>query len=252
MKKSPFRVEEERARLAAKGKLSELRRMYSTHMPEIPDLNSATFWDERLIKRMPLSKQDGMTQDRARLAARLVPMSARNILDIGIGPGWVEELLEHRGIDLYGTDISEETIKNMKQRFPKDHFSVESLYDLHRQKRKYDAVIMLEVLEHVPPSRTFKVLHDIYSILNDNGHFILSVPMNEGLETMSDNPNGHVRMYTEPLIKSELQITGFTVIRTTTLYAFPTLYMLKNLLAKTILSNHWKPNNIVVLAQKTK
>ncbi len=72
--------------------------------------------------------------------------------------------------------------------------------------------------------------------------------MNEGLEEMKDNPNGHVRMYTQDLIKAELEIAGFNILAFKTLYAFNTHYMFKKIISK-ILRNKWIPNNIIVLAQ---
>ena len=72
--------------------------------------------------------------------------------------------------------------------------------------------------------------------------------MNEGLEEMKDNPNGHTRMYTEDLIKAELKIAGFSVLDFKTLYAFNNYYQVKKTISK-IFRNRWQPNNIVLLAQ---
>jgi TolB-like protein len=72
--------------------------------------------------------------------------------------------------------------------------------------------------------------------------------MNEGLEEMKDNPNGHLRMYTEDLITAELRLAGFKVLAVKTLFAFKNFYKVKKIIAR-ILKNRWKPNNIIVLAQ---
>jgi 2-polyprenyl-3-methyl-5-hydroxy-6-metoxy-1,4-benzoquinol methylase len=249
MKLSPFGVEYRRQHLAQEGKLKELKDTYSKSLPEISDLNTRPFWNERLEVRTPLAQADGMTQKRAKTVAKWLPRSVESLLDIGIGAGWVEELLEKRNLKLYGTDISDATIKNVGNRFKDGKFWVENLYDLPTKDHViYDAVLLLEVLEHVPPSKTFGVLKNIKSVLRPNGWLIVSVPTNEGLDHMSDNPNGHVRMYTVPLLHAELALAGFRVRQTKTLYAFPNLYRLKQLIAS-IWRSKWKPNNIIVLAQ---
>ncbi len=76
--------------------------------------------------------------------------------------------------------------------------------------------------------------------------------MNEGLEEMVKsgfNPNAHVRVYTKELIKAELEMVGFRVVKHRLLYAFHKNYWIKSLLTKLFGLNK-KPNNIVLLAQK--
>jgi 2-polyprenyl-3-methyl-5-hydroxy-6-metoxy-1,4-benzoquinol methylase len=249
MKISPFKIEHNRNDLAIAQRLDELKKTYTSKFPEIIDLNSQVFWNERLTIRQPLSDQDGMTQKRSRIISQLLPLSVRTLLDLGIGPGWVEELLEKRGtITFFGTDISDKTIKNVKKRF-KGNFWVESIYEKHKRKEKYDAIMTLEVMEHIPPSKTFVILKKIHDLLIPNGYYVVSVPTNEGLEIMKDNPNGHVRLYTVPLICAELEIAGFKVLNIKTIYAFKNYYFIKDILAK-IMRHKWKPNNIIVLAQK--
>lgn len=248
MGKAAIDIEYKRSKLAAEDKLQELKETYSSKYPEIKDLNSAKHWDERQNLRMDLMQQDGMTQDRVRMAARFVPNSVQKILDIGIGHGWVEEILEKRNITFYGNDISPQTIHNIKERF-KGHFTVQTLYMLNYEKSFFDAVLLLEVLEHVSPSKTLRVLKKIHTFLKPNGYFILSIPTNEGLDKMKNNPSGHVRMYTIPLIQAELEITGFKILQLKTLHAFSTHYALKKLIAKAW-KNRWKPNNIIIQAQK--
>jgi 2-polyprenyl-3-methyl-5-hydroxy-6-metoxy-1,4-benzoquinol methylase len=250
MNLSSYSIEHKRAQLAKEGKLDQLRLLYTPKYPEIKDENTAPFWNERYRRRSPLAEQDGMTRDRVRITANFYPASTlpkSTVLDIGIGDGWLEEILELKNVQLYGNDISDIAIRNAKQRF-KGEFNIQSIYHL-KYDRLFDAIFLLEVLEHIPPSKTFKVLGDIYKLLKPHGYFILSVPTNEGLETMPNNPNSHLRMYTIPLIHAELEMAGFLVSQVKTLYAFPTHYALKKLLTR-IWPNRWQPNNIIIQARK--
>ncbi len=243
-----FKVEKYRHQLASLGKLSVLKTKYSRNFPSIENLNTGEFWDERIDEHTDHIPPDGMTKDRIETTYEFLPKRVRRVLDIGAGYGYVEKLLsKNTNIEIFGNDISPNAIKNLKKRF-KGKFKLESLYEMKYKSEFFDAIFLLEVLEHVPPSKTFGLLADIKRMLKKSGYLILSVPMNEGLEEMIDNPNGHVRMYTHDLIKAELEIAGYDVLNSKMLYAFNTDYALKKLISK-IFKNRWQPNNIVLLAQ---
>ncbi|MEK7160148.1 MAG: class I SAM-dependent methyltransferase [Patescibacteria group bacterium] len=247
-KKDPFKLEKLRQNLASKHKLSELKLLYDKSLPEISDLNTSNFWNERIQKQIDYAPEDGMTRDRINIAYQYIPKTAKRILDIGAGYGYIERLIsKNKTIEIYGNDISENAINNLTKKF-KGNFKLESIYKMKYEPNSFDTVFMLEVLEHIPPSKTFKVLKDVKKILKKNGCLILSVPTSEGLERMSDNPNGHVRMYTKDLIKAELEIAGFKILEIKTLYAFKNFYFIKNLISK-IFKNRWEPNDIVIKAE---
>lgn len=248
MQKSPYKTEYVRNDLAEKGKFSELKKTYSKNFPEIKDENSATFWNVRLDKKHTLQMEDGMTQERINISAKFLPKNVKRVLDIGIGYGFIEEILlqKIKNIEIYGNDISPIAVDYLKSKFP-GIYKVESIYDMNYSGNFFDAIFLLEVLEHIPPSKTFSVLGNIKKMLKKGGVFILSVPMNEGLEQMKNNPNSHVRIYTKSLIMAELEIAGFEVLSYKTIYAFASLYWLKSNLAK--FWKRWEPNNIIVLAK---
>jgi len=117
----------------------------------------------------------------------------------------------------------------------------------------FDVVIVLEVLEHIPPSKTFLALTELKRVMKKGATLIVSVPLNEGLKEMVNkgiNPNGHVRVYAPELIVAELKIARFKVKRKIFLFAFKEMYFIKKLLQKSILRKRWKPNNIIIFANK--
>lgn len=244
-----FNVEECRQILANEREFIQLKKMYSAKYPEIKNLNTADFWNNKLRIVQYLKDQDGMTQDRVNIAADFLPVTAKRILDIGAGNGYLEELLSNRNqLKLYANDISFNCIRNFKKRFT-GNFKVESIYKMRYKNNFFDAIFILEVLEHIPSCHLFKVLKKIYRILKKNGLLIVSVPMNEGLKYKKENLSGHVRDYTYPLISAELMLSGFRILDKKQLYAFSDFYSIKKLVAK-IIKNIWKPNNIVLRAQK--
>lgn len=246
--KKPFLAERARQILASMSNLNLLKEIYGSKYAEIKNLNTGAFWNSKLSQIGSLEKQDGMTKDRVRTAYQFLSRNAQKVLDIGAGNGFIEELLSQRDIKIYGNDISSVSVNNLKSRF-KGEFRKESLYRMKYSRNSFDAVFALEVLEHVPPSKIFNLLKKIKKILRKNGSFILSVPTNEGLEKMKNNPSGHVRTYTENLIRAELGVAGFKVIKLKTLYAFKNFYAFKKI-SSNFLRNRWKPNDIIVLARK--
>lgn len=246
-KKNPFKIEKCRQVLAINGDLSTLKKFYKEKLPEIKDLNTSTFWNKKLHVNESISQQDGMTRDRIKTVVGFLPSKNIKLLDIGAGHGFLEEKLP-KNVDIFANDFSEESVKHLKKRF-KGNFEVQSLYGLSYKQNYFDAICILEVLEHVSPNKVLNVLKRINQLMKPIGTLIVSVPMNEGLETMKQNPNGHIRMYTPELITAELELAGFTVSEMKTLYAFKNSYFLKMLIAK-VIRNKWQPNNIILKAVK--
>jgi len=247
--KKPFLVEKARQILASINDSDSLKATYSSKYAEIKNLNTSSFWNEKLKHDSGLNAQDGMTKDRIKTAFEFLPRNAKKILDIGAGNGFIEELLSSKDVKVFGNDFSDVSVKNLKNKF-KGRFRKESIHKMRYPKRSFDAVFALEVLEYVVPSKIFNLLKKIKEILKKNGSLIISIPTNEGLEKMKSNPSGHTRTYTENLIRTELKIAGFRIIKLKTLYAFKNFYGFKKISSK-FLQNRWKPNDIIVLAKKT-
>lgn len=245
--KEPFLVERVRQILASINDSGSLKSTYNLKYAEIKNLNTSSFWNEKLFGETNLERQDGMTKDRIKTAFKFLPRNAQKVLDIGAGNGFIEELLSQKDIKIFGNDISSVSVKNLKNKF-KGQFRKESIFKMRYPRRFFDAIFALEVLEHVQPSKIFNLLKKIRGILRKKGSLIISVPTNEGLEKMKDNPSGHMRTYTENLIRAELKIAGFKISKLKTLYAFKNFYAFKKISSK-VLRNRWKPNNIIILAK---
>lgn len=245
----PYIIEEARDLLALKSP-KKFKKLYSARYPEIKDLNTSMFWDKKMEKVLFLKDQDGMTRDRVNTAFQYLDKGSKKILDIGAGKGYLEELASKQDLDIYANDFSKQSVNNLTKRFI-GNYKVMSVFSLKYPRRNFDAVFILEVLEHIPPKKVFKVLKSINNLLKMNGQLIVSVPMNEGLKYMKENINGHVRTYTENVITTELKISGFKIIETKKIYAFKNLYMVKSFIAR-LFPKKWKPNNIIINARKIK
>ena len=245
--KDPVEIEKSRHFFALRNKLKLLRETYdigfNTH-PKPP-----SFWDKK-IKNAPCSPQDPMTRDRIETALRFMPQDVKEILDVGTGYGFLEELIQktRNKISLYGIDISPLGIRKLRSNFKGD-FKVADLREIPYPENSFDAVFALEVLEHIPPTDTFLALKELMRVLIPGGILIVSVPTNEVINDFSKNPSGHLRIYTPELIKAELRLAGFEFIEWKKLYAFNKWYGPKSKVAPFLF---WKfhPNNVVIKAEK--
>lgn len=240
----PFRLEELRSRLAEAKDYSELKKTYSPKYPEINDLNTPKLWDKLNFEITDAKTQYPMMWDRINTVARMIPRGVNKVLDIGFGGGLLEDIVGN-SYDWYGIDISPKSVKTAYGKHPDKHFQVGQITNLKFPKNYFDCVVVLEVMEHIPPRLTFKALSQVYKVLKPGGYLMVSVPLNEGLEHMGSNPNAHVRVYTPPLIEAELKIGGFKIIDRKFLYAFHKYYYVKKLFG--FLK---QPNIIILLSQK--
>ncbi len=251
-KSNPFQVEIQRSILAKKSKLKTLRRMYSTRLPEIKNLNTDSFWSSHFSE--PFDPKKGyMAKDREYLICRLIKRNPGRLLDVGFGRGGLEVLLAgNKNIDIYGIDISSVAVERARK-FLRGRFRRGNVLNIPFRNGFFDIVVALELMEHIPPSITFKVLKELKRVLKKDGLLVISVPLNENLKEMikkGENPSGHVRVYTPGLISAELKIAGFKIKEKVFLYAFRSMYYFKKLLQRTILRKRWEPNNIIIIAGK--
>lgn len=250
--KDPFKIEILRSKLSELKDFKNLKKTYISNLAEIEDLNTEHFWSRKL--RGKSKHEDGsMAKDRISIILRKLKYIKGNLLDAGFGRGELEIKLQSRkDITIYGIDISEFAVKSAKEKL-RGTFLVGNILNIPFPNKYFDMVIASEILEHIPPSKTFKALKELKRVLKQKGTLIITIPLNERLEDMvksRQNLNAHVRVYTPKLIEAELKITGFKIRGKNFLFAFSNLYLLKKILQKTILLNRWQPNNMIIFAQK--
>lgn len=98
----------------------------------------------------------------------------REILDVGCGEGYVLQALRAGGVRcaMRGIDLSETAIAEARRNVPDANFEVRDVATLAEAGERYDVVLMLEVLEHLPdPTRALRLLSQV-----SNRHAIVSVP----------------------------------------------------------------------------
>jgi ubiquinone/menaquinone biosynthesis C-methylase UbiE len=258
--KNPFNVEEYRNLLAIQKDYFRLKELYKPSYAEIKNLNTSKLWDELNLKTNNyIPKSNPMAHDRTTIVGRLIKGHKLNVLNIGFGSANLEEYffhknnIQHKEIKWYGIELSSESVRSAKARYRLGNFKTGNILDIKYKNNLFDYVIVLEVLEHVSPSDTFRALQEILRVLKPSGKLIISVPLSEDLKTMIShnyNPNAHVRIYTSSLIFGELQMVGFFIIKKQFLYAYHNWYYVKKLLTKLYFRKITHPNNVIIVARK--
>jgi 2-polyprenyl-3-methyl-5-hydroxy-6-metoxy-1,4-benzoquinol methylase len=96
-----------------------------------------------------------------------------NILEIGSGLGYLTYALSKEGHKVLGIDISEKAINEATSKF--GNLFINSDIDNHiNTGKKYDFIVLTEVIEHIPDPLTF--LSGLKLLLNENSKIILTTP----------------------------------------------------------------------------
>lgn len=253
MIQNPFRAEELRQNLAHKGSLSELRKTYTNGFAEIKDLNKNHFWNKRIVIDRPGLKHNPIYQDKVAIVSRYLRNQKGKLLDVGFGWGVLEKKVKnYSGLEVFGIDISTEAVRYAKVNL-KGEFKTANIFTIPFGDKEFDIVVALDILEHIRPSKVFSAYSEIGRVIKKGGTFIITIPMNEGLENMvkrGSNPVSHLRVYTPDLIQAELKLAGYNVVKTEYRFAFRKHYKLKNFAMKFDFLNYWKPNMMVIVAKK--
>lgn len=239
--------EQHRKDLLEQGDAVALRETYRQQKEFLPDENSGKFWDEKFSIK---PEADPMEDWRINQVIQRIRPEGK-LLNVGVGKGKLEDLLfkKHPQLKYTGTDITRKTLKSLQKKFHQWKFQYAELTQLPFPKNSFDQVLFLEVLEHIKPSETFTVLEELVRVLRPGGQLFLSVPVNEGLEEMlPNNPNSHMRTYSEELLRYELETAGLELEKVLAASAFQKYFGLKHFINSILHLRH--PNNVLAICHK--
>lgn len=237
-----------RQKLANEGFWSDFLKTYQIQRLYFPDRNSGSFWDGVFRYRNSLMPMEVW---RIKKVVSLVD-GKRSLLNIGAGNGALESFIFNKfpNINYHGTDITKVTLNLLQKKYGSSRFSFNMLPRLKFATSTFDQVLLLEVIEHIKPQTTFAVLSEIRRVLKTRGVLIVSVPINEHLEKqIPNNPNSHMRIYSEEVIKTELRLSGFSIEKVYRISAFHKYFKLKHLINRLLMIREY--NNLIILARKT-
>lgn len=109
-----------------------------------------------------------------RLCELVLARQPSEILEVGCGEGYVLAALRKAGVQcpIHGIDFSQTAIEHAKARVPDATFAVEDARTLATSGRRYDLVLMIEVLEHLEDAQS---MLGVLAQLSKH-HVVVSVP----------------------------------------------------------------------------
>ena len=121
---------------------------------------------------------EGLAGEKARLILDVLSRALGNpdrlrVLDIGCGIGMVEQELEQKVADLWGTDMSEKSVEIAKTRAPATRFIHSGGDTLPFDSGSFDAAFTICVIHHVPPTARAKFIGEILRVLRPGGVAII-------------------------------------------------------------------------------
>lgn len=135
-----------------------------------------------------------------------------SVVDLGCADGYLPLTLAAHGIKGVGVNLHNPSVEIANKRAKEKKLNAEFIHsDLFDYKDKHDAVVMMEVLEHLPDPQ--KGVDHAMSLLNKDGVAYFSTPRTDhvGVEQHKANPNkgswddglpsGHLRLMSEAEFK---------------------------------------------------
>lgn len=139
-------------------------------------------------------------------------MTPRFIYDIGSGDGRMSAEFAQMGIRVHGFDYSERAIQFARIMVPEGSFDVadlttDAIFPPSSADERPDAIVMIEVLEHVHPKHYPNILKTFRERLAPNGRLIISVPSKD----LPLNTRWHYLHFTEQEFSEMLTSNGWAI-----------------------------------------
>jgi cyclopropane fatty-acyl-phospholipid synthase-like methyltransferase len=130
----------------------------------------------------------------------------KNVLEIGAGDGFQSRLVDKEVKNLVLSEVFQEN----KDLFQKNKFNKNTfiIHDFIKEsiKQKFDAIYLLDVIEHIQKKQMNKFTKNIVDCLKKQGVIIIGTPTIESQKYASKfSKRGHVNCYTKSGLKKFMQ-----------------------------------------------
>lgn len=156
-----------------------------------------------LVMRVELrARPSAGVEERYRVIARLC---RGHVLELGCGTGELTRTVADRGLRCTGVEINAAKVREATRWHPHVEFVQSDILALRDEGKRWDTVVLSEVLEHVDEETGDAMLERAWSLLAPGGRLVVSVPN----EDCVPHPN-HVREFTRRNLARLLRRFGRT------------------------------------------
>ncbi|WP_020376039.1 class I SAM-dependent methyltransferase [Sulfobacillus thermosulfidooxidans] len=144
---------------------------------------------------------------RYQIAAEM--LKGLRVLDLGIGTAYGTAYLAQYAEHVTGIDIDSSAVNAAKLQYPLSNvtFVTGDIVQLHFDAESFDAVVMFEVIEHIPKEQHQAIFDEIRRILKPDGLFLMSTPDHDRTKHFAEKNPYHIGELTEPELSELLTRT---------------------------------------------
>jgi len=142
---------------------------------------------------------------------------SKRILDVGCSVGLFLEVAKEFGWDGCGVDLNEKAVKYATET-AKVNAKLSLLKDAGFEKGRFDAITLLNILEHVPDP--VKLIAECKDLLKDKGILFIETPNLNGLaprllheKCSTFGGRNHINYFSKETITNTLEKSGFRIIK---------------------------------------
>ena len=162
--------------------------------------------------------------------------TTNSVLELGLGHGHTTNIFSAYYQDYTVLDGSKAVIENFKKKHPDCKAKIiETYFESFQTETKFDIIVMGFILEHVEDP--IGILRHYKPFLKDDGKMFITVPnaevMNRRLGYLAgllsdlqllseyDHVLGHKRYYSAQVLKNDIQVAGYEVLKMEGIYLKP-------------------------------
>jgi SAM-dependent methyltransferase len=140
-----------------------------------------------------------------------------DVCDLGCGPGQTTAFLHGCGVSVRGLDISEEQLREARQRFPGIRFEPGDMLALPLADASHAGVNAFYAIVHFSPAQLGQALAEIHRVLMPGGRLLLAFHIGEGPVHVDEFLGQRVSLdfifFLPPQVREELTRAGFTAVQ---------------------------------------
>ena len=146
-------------------------------------------------------------------------IKGQNLFEIGSGEGFLLEMYEKNGFNVYGIEPSKVNIEIINSKLKHGKCENKFVEDFSFSGEKLDVVIISHVLEHLINGK--EILANIRNGLVDGGVLFIEVPNCQHKETLDHSvvTQPHMYHFTKQSLQKLLEVAGFRVLKIDTFTA---------------------------------